>query len=69
MYCCTCKERAVSGHGKVGVRNVRKKMVVLPNIRSVAQIRFREGGGQGRGKQKVGMSGVGDGVGVGKGSW
>ena len=30
-----------------GAQNVRGKMVVLPIIRSVAQIRFREGGGQG----------------------
>jgi len=43
-----CKERAVSGHGKAGAQNVREKMVVLPIVRSVAQIRFREGGGQGR---------------------
>ena len=45
-----------------------KMMVVLPITRSVAQIRFREGGGQGRGKQRVGVSGVGGGVAGGEGS-
>ena len=32
MYCCTCKERAVSGHGKAGAQNESADflMVVLP---------------------------------------
>ena len=24
MYCCTCKERAVSGHSEAGARNAEK---------------------------------------------
>ena len=43
MYCCTCKERAVSGHGKVGAQNesAEKKMVVFPlRTMHVGPIRF-----------------------------
>ena len=50
VHCCTCKVREVSGHGncKAGAQNCGKRWWFycncVPIIRSVAQIRFREGG-------------------------